>query len=94
MRHLAAQQGADLRSLGLHAQSLQVVGRADKIELGRQLEAGAVLGIEPVTAEDGQLAVLSELGQMLLQGDEIAVHGSASRTSQVHGVGRVGLQRV
>ena len=94
MRHLAAQQGADLRSLGLHAQSLQVVGRADEVELGRQLEAGAVLGVEPVAAEDGQLAVLGELGQMLLQGHEVAVHGSAGSTSQVHGVGRVGLQRV
>ena len=46
--HLAAKQRGNLGSLGLHAQGLQVVRRADKVELGRQLEAGAVFSVEPV----------------------------------------------
>ena len=70
------------------------MSRADEVELGRQLVAGAVLGVEPVAREDGQLAVVGEVRQALLQGNEVAVRGRAGSLREIVGVGRVGLEGV
>ena len=97
MRHLAAEQTSDLGRTGLHLQSLEIVGRADQVELGRHLVGGAVVGIEPVAREDGQLAIGGEFLQALLHLGEVAVHGRASLLGQRVGIGdvcRQSIQRV
>ena len=94
MRHLSADDSGDLRSLGLHRQRLKVVSRADEVELGRQLVSRAVLRVEPVAGEDGQLAVVGEIRQTLLERDEVAVHGGACSLSKVVSVRRIGLEGV
>ena len=55
---------------------------------------GAVVGVEPVARENGQLAVGGEGGQALLEGHEVGVHGRAGGLGQIVGVGRVGGERV
>ena len=54
MGHLAAQQSADLRCLGLHGESLNVMSGSDKVEFSRKLELGIGLTVlPPVAREDG-----------------------------------------
>ena len=92
--HLAAEQSRDLGSLRLHLESLKIVRGKDEVEFRGKLVARAVLGIEPVAREDGQLTVVGELGETLLQGVHIA-RGSASLGSrQVVRVADVRLQGV
>ena len=64
--HLAAEQSRDLGSLRLHLESLKIVRSEDEVKFRRKLVARAVLGIEPVAREDGQLTVVGELGEALL----------------------------
>ena len=68
------------------------MGGADKVELGRKLVSVAILGVEPVAGEDGQLTVLGELRQTLLQSAEVGVRGRAGCNSEVPSVSRIGLE--
>ena len=94
MRHLAAEQAVDFGSPRLHLQRLDIVRRANEIELGRKRVAGAVFRIEPIAREDGQLAVAGEFRQTLFERTEIAVHRRAGHLGKSDGVGNVGIEGV
>ena len=94
MRHLTAEQSRDLGSLGLHLERLEIVRRADEVELGRKLVGGAVVAVEPVAGEDGRASVGGESRELLLQGDEVAVHRRTGSLREIDRVSGVRVKRV
>ena len=96
MRHLAADDRADLRGHRLLLQALEVVGGAHEV-LGRieaeRRRAVQILGVKPVAREDGQLAVVGKGLQALGQRAEIGSR-RAVLVAHVVGVGGIGGKRV
>ena len=99
MGHLAADDTVDLGGLGLHLESLDVVGSRDEVELRRELESSGAIGvrgIKPVAREDGKLAIVGESLQALLDVGEVR-SGHAVLLADVERVGDVcvnGVERV
>ena len=62
----------------------------DKVGLGSHV---VLAGVEPVAAEDGELAVVGELLQAILQANEVGRRG-AQLSRQVVGVSRIGAKGV
>ena len=94
MGHLAAEQRRHLGGAGLHLQGLQVVGGEDEVQLGGELVGLAVVGVEPVAREDGQLAVGREGAQLIVELVQVGVQRQAVLQGHRVGVVDVGLQRV
>ena len=94
--HLAAEDAVDLGGLGLHLESLDVVGGRDEVELRGQGKGGGAVrvhGVEPVARENRELAVLGKRLEALLEVGEVRSR-QAVLHADIKGVGDVGVDGV